>query len=83
MARKEYKPERPVSAPLPGVGTSKASECPTCKEVFTTPSNFDKHLRRVSCRIDKYRMVCQDPVDVGLEIGKRGFWAMPGREEEE
>lgn len=74
---KEYKPEKPVSEPLQSTIASRASECPKCKEVFTSPSYFDKHLRRVSSRIDTYRMACQNPADIGMEIGSRGYWLLP------
>lgn len=74
---KEYKPDNPVSKPLGTPVGSKTSECTMCKEVFTSPTLFDKHLKRVSCKIDKYKMICQNPKDVGMEIGNRGYWTIP------
>lgn len=74
---KEYRPDSPVSSPLGDSVGSRASECPQCKEVFTAPGLFDKHLKRVSWSKDKYRMICVDPKEVGMEIGKRGYWTVP------
>lgn len=77
MKSKVYKPEQPVSKPLNNTSGSNAAECPTCHEVFTSVSYFDKHLKRVTCKEDTYKMVCQDPKDVGLSIGSRGYWTIP------
>lgn len=73
---KEYKPDKPKSKPLPGTPT-KVSECPTCKEVFSTPNMFDKHLERRTCKIDKYKMICTNPEDHGMVLSKYGFWTIP------
>lgn len=72
-----YKPDKPKSKPLPVSTGSNISECTVCKEVFTSPSMFDKHLKRVSWKEDKYRMICVDPASVGMEIGARGYWTVP------
>lgn len=72
-----YKPDKPVSKPLNNTVASNASECPTCHEVFTSVVHFDKHLKRKSWTVDTYRMVCQNPADVGLSIGSRGYWTVP------
>lgn len=73
---KEYKPDKPKSNPLPGTAT-RISECTTCKEVFSSPSMFDKHLERRTCKIDSYKMVCTNPVDKGMQLNKSGFWTIP------
>ena len=43
--------------------TGKRCMCPTCKEVFSAVSNFDKHRKAG---------VCADPASVGLRIAERG-----------
>lgn len=81
MTFKPYKPDTPLSNPLDPVSTTKKAECPMCKEVFTTPGLADKHLKRVSWKVDTYRMVCQDPRDVGMELNKFGYWSIPSEDE--
>lgn len=44
-------------------GTERA-QCPSCKEVFSTTSNFDKH-RKGKHGVDRH---CVDPEMVGLVI---------------
>lgn len=73
---KEYKPEKPRSKPLPGT-PSRISECPTCREVFTSPGMFDKHLERRTWKLDTYKMICTDPAEHGMELNKSGFWTIP------
>lgn len=79
---KEYKPEKPVSSPMTNTVGTRTSECTMCKEVFSSPVYFDKHLKRVSWSVDKYRMICTDPAENGMEIGKRGYWIVPQDREE-
>lgn len=57
--------------------TKKRCMCPTCKEVFSTLSNFDRH--RVGTHGER---VCVAPSSTGMEIkqGSGGtWWGMPGR----
>jgi hypothetical protein len=59
--------------------TNKRCMCPTCKEVFSTLSNFDRH--RVGTHGER---VCVAPSSTGMEIkhGSNGtWWGMPGRTE--
>lgn len=72
-----YRPEKPVSKRLNSKIATNAAECPMCHEVFTSPNIADKHLKRKSWTVDTYRMVCQNPADVGLSIGSRGYWTIP------
>lgn len=78
---KRYQPDKPKSAPLKSTVASRASECPQCKEVFNGITTFDKHLQKVPCKIDKYRMECRDPESKGLALNARGYWAEPGGDE--
>ena len=59
--------------------TSTRCMCPTCKEVFSSLNNFDKH------RVGKHgEKVCVDPSSTGMEIkhGSNGtWWGMPERAE--
>jgi hypothetical protein len=53
--------------------------CPTCGEVFSTASNFDKH-RKGDNAVGRH---CIDPKMAGMLIRESNagtFWAMPGRE---
>lgn len=43
---------------------SKTAQCPTCGELFSTPSGFDKHLLSVGCR---------NPAEVTTKKGVRVF----------
>lgn len=81
MAFKEYRPEKPVSKTLQSSQSLSASECPKCHEVFSSVSYFDKHLKRVSWTLDKYRMLCQDPKTLKMELNKRGHWTIPQENE--
>jgi hypothetical protein len=54
----------------------KRCSCPTCGEVFSSSSSFDKH-RKGEHGINRH---CVDPASVGLEIRERGgntFWTTP------
>lgn len=77
-----YRPKKPVSNPLNPISPTKVSECTMCREVFSTPSNFDRHLKRVSWVVDSYRMICTDPKEVGMELNPSGYWRMPPAEGE-
>lgn len=81
MVAKPYRPDKPVSSPLDSKSPTKKAECPMCKEVFTAPSVADKHLKRVSWKVDTYRMICQDPKDCGMELNKFGYWTVPSEGE--
>lgn len=72
-----YRPEKPESKPLNNTSGTNACECPQCHEVFTSIVFFDKHLKKVTCKIDSYKKVCQNPKDVGLTLGSRGYWTIP------
>lgn len=80
---KEYKPDKPQSNKLRSHSPTKAAECPKCHEVFTAPTLADKHLKRVSWVVDTYRMVCQNPADIGMELNKSGYWTFPTDDESE
>jgi len=59
--------------------TGKRCGCPTCGEVFSTESNFERH------RVGDYRSgrVCVAPETVGLnlvETATGSVWKMPPRE---
>lgn len=47
---------------------TKGSYCRGCQQGFSSPWGFDKH------RSDGR---CLNPADVGLVIGKRGYWTRP------
>lgn len=67
-----------TNAPLVG----KRCQCPTCKEIFSTEANFDKH-RKGQHGVDRH---CVDPETVGLVIGQVGdkfVWRGPSRFQEE
>lgn len=69
----------PKSRPdLPGNGTqpTNISQCVVCKEVFSTPGNYEKHRYLYDKR--NYKRVCRDPETVGLEIGKNNTWVTIG-----
>jgi hypothetical protein len=58
--------------------THKRCICPSCREVFSTLANFDRH-RKGKHETGRY---CVDPEIVGLEMkhGKSGtWWGMPGK----
>lgn len=60
--------------------TGKRCGCPTCGEVFSTESNFERH------RVGNYQdgRTCVDPSSVGLnrvETSTGPVWKMPPREE--
>jgi hypothetical protein len=60
--------------------THKRCMCRTCKEIFSTLSNFDRH--RIGAHGEK---VCVDPRSAGLQLkqGSGGtWWGMPGRTEQ-
>lgn len=62
----------PVSTGKLLVGSPR-SECPKCKEVFSTPSNWEKH--RLPPK--KGSRPCMPPEDfekAGLVLGKTGVW---------
>ncbi len=54
-------------------------QCPTCGVVFSTESNFDRHLIAVRREEGFEGDWCQDPATVGL-IGSAGVWHLPGPE---
>ena len=76
----------PKSRPdLPHVESGRGlrySQCPVCKEVFSSPGTFDAH-RKVAGRMDNYRRICLDPATVGLVLGERDVWITADRDEDE
>lgn len=62
-----YRCDSTCTHPVPQMGT-KVCLCTVCHEVFGTPANFDRH------RKDGW---CQNPEELGLIIGERGFWVTP------
>lgn len=64
-----------VAAPItelpfkPGAGWA---QCPSCRYVFTTVANFDRHRRNRGCL---------DPASVELVINSKGMWSRPQRAE--
>lgn len=61
--------------------------CQTCKEVFSTPGNFDKHMTPFGERFalstenqnrKRNSKVCVDPSTVGLVLSESsGVWITP------
>lgn len=51
--------------------TGNRCHCRDCDQYFTTPGNFDRHLRGAG------RPVCLDPASVGLVLNDIGYWQMP------
>lgn len=54
-------------------------QCPTCKEYFSTITNFEKH------RVGDYATgkVCVDPESVGMAIATAGsstYWITPSKD---
>lgn len=59
----------------------KRCRCPSCGEVFSTISNFDKHRKG-----NAGSKVCVNPATVGLVINERNgntYWMHPSRFETE
>ena len=57
----------------PRAGT-KTCLCPVCHEVFSTPSNFDRHRKDGWCLL---------PSSVGLKTNENGVWVgevLPGKD---
>ena len=50
--------------------------CPTCKEVFSSATGFDKHRKGTQGHDRR----CVDPASVGMQISTRGnntYWTTP------
>ena len=64
-----------------GHGTDRC-QCPECGEVFSTESNFDRHLQPAAIRFaDDYEGPwCRPPAQVGLVHSEGGAWHLPGPE---
>jgi len=45
------------------------AQCPSCRYVFTTVTNFDRHRKDGRC---------VHPDAAGLVLNKRGMWSRPG-----
>jgi len=55
--------------------TGKRCQCPSCKAIFSTVANFDKHRQgKATARH------CVDPATVGLVQSDAGIWKLPARE---
>lgn len=64
-----------TNAPLVG----KRCQCPTCKEVFSTEANFNKH-RKGEHGVNRH---CVNPETVGLvvaTVGNYTVWRGPSRD---
>lgn len=76
----------PKSRPdLPHAETGRGlrySQCPVCREVFSSPGTYEAH-RRVAGRMNNYHRICLDPESVGLVLGERDVWITADREEDE
>ena len=57
----------------------KMSFCSKCNELFSTESNFDKHLKRQPNKAAKHI----HPSKAGLQQDPKGIWEMPNTREEE
>jgi len=53
-------------------GSKRACQCPTCKLIFSTVSNFDKHRKEG---------FCVPTHSVGLILNKNGVYITPSSEE--
>ena len=69
-------PKREGKRPYLNLGTGKRSQCPTCWEVFSTESNFDRHRKG---KHSEHRF-CVPPEMVGLQKKANGDWGMPPSE---
>ncbi len=68
-----------MSAQTSAVLTGRRCQCPTCKEVFSTVANFDRHRKG---RYGKDRH-CVNPADVGMvirHIANGSIWTMPPKQ---
>ena len=65
-----------------GLPTDRA-QCPTCEAVFSTVSNFDRHLTKNRNRDGFPGPWCQPPASVGLIPNDRGIWHQPGLDDAE
>lgn len=67
----------PKSRPdIPGVSNGaggRAAKCDACKEIFSTPGNFDSHRKTVGYA-DNYNRICVNPESVDLVLGERDVW---------
>jgi len=63
----------PQEIPPPPLTGMRSAQCPKCRRVFSTVSNFDSHLLRGGKGVS-----CQFPGEAGLVQDDRGVWKMPG-----
>jgi hypothetical protein len=69
--------KREGKRPYVNLGTGKRSQCPTCWEIFSTESNFDRHRKGRHSE----RRFCVSPEAVGLIRKANGDWGMPPSED--
>lgn len=58
--------------------TETRCQCAECGEYFNSVVSFDKH-RKGKYNVKRY---CIDPVSLGMEKNKQGFWRKPLTEEQ-
>jgi hypothetical protein len=55
--------------------------CPTCGALFSTTSNFDRHLTRNRNRVGFAGSWCRPRAEVGLIQTALGIWQQPGSDD--